>query len=320
MPSLCRPLWDFICLASILGIWPRFVEPSLIFTTKKTIPIPNLSPSLQGLKIAQISDLHFNRHISHSFLDKIVDKVKAANPDLIVFTGDFLCYGQLQDKEHLATFLNRFHAPYGCYAIAGNHDYSSYVSINDDGEYDLIDSNFSVIHKALQMLLTSPPKPKAVVAERVRHIPLHPELIDLLSTTPFTLLHNKTIQVDIKGSTLNVCGLGEYILGRLKPEEAFTNYDTQAPGIILLHNPDGIPKLMNYPGEVTLCGHTHGGQINLPWLWKKFTLLENMQFKSGEISIGKKWGYVNKGIGSTVPFRWFSPPELLLLTLENQPD
>ena len=122
----------------------------------------------------------------------------------------------------------------------------------------------------------------------------------------------------IKGAFLNVCGLGEYILGRSLPEIAFRDYDSRYPGIILAHNPDATPHLKNYPGQVILCGHTHGSQINLPWFAKKFTLLENPQYNRGLFKISdNKWMYVNRGIGSLLPFRWFASPELTLLTLQK---
>ena len=67
-----------------------------------------------------------------------------------------------------------------------------------------------------------------------------------------------------------------------------------------------------------MCGHTHGGQVNLPWFWKKFTLMENPQLKRGLVRMLDKWIYINRGVGSIMQFRWFAKPEILLLTLEMQ--
>src|ERR1700722_3315000 len=102
--------------------------------------------------------------------------------------------------------------------------------------------------------------------------------------------------------------------GRFKPDLAFKDYNPAYTGIVLAHNPDCGPELKNYPGDVILSGHTHGGQINLPWLWKRFTLMKNMQYKRGLWKIGNKFMYVNRGIGSVMKFRWFAIPEILLLT------
>lgn len=314
--SFSDSLWNIFCATSLLGIWPRFIEPQLICTTRISISIPNLPSALQGFKILQFSDLHLNHHVTNSFLKKLTKKIHALKPDLIAFTGDFLCYSSMQDPTRLKTLLCSFHAPYGCYAILGNHDYAECVSINDEGKYDLIDTASSSLGKAFKRLFTTITL-KKTITERAKNIPFHTELIELLAKTPFKLLHNMTVPIFIKNKVLNICGLGEYMLGRFHPKEAFQNYDVNCPGIILLHNPDAVPYLKNYPGEIVLCGHTHGGQVNLPWMWKKFTLLENPQFKKGLLKIDDKWMYVNRGIGSILPFRWFSPPELLLLTLEK---
>lgn len=311
-------LWDLFCVSSLVGIWPRFIEPNLIYTTPLTLKIPHLPQALSGLKILQISDVHFNQHTSDKFLKKLIRKCHELNPDLIVLTGDFICYSHLEDAERLKRFLQEFHAPYGCYAILGNHDYASFVSINHQGDYDVIEPpTSSSLSRAFSRLVESTTLTKKVT-ERAKNTSFHNELIDLLKQTPFQLLHNETLVLSIKNSKLNLCGLGEHCLNKVDPEKAFQDYDQEFPGIILLHNPDGVPSIKDYPGQIILSGHTHGGQVNLPWMWKKFTLLENMQFKKGLVKYKDKWMYVNRGLGSVLPFRWFSPPEILLLTLENQ--
>jgi predicted MPP superfamily phosphohydrolase len=315
--SFGSPLWDLFCTASIVGIWPRFIEPKLIFTTRLGIKIPGLPEDLNGLKILQISDLHLNPNITNSFLKRLQQSIEALKPDLIVFTGDFICYSNLLEPERLAKFFQSLHAPYGCFAILGNHDYAECVSINALGEYDVIDPFPSSLTKAFKRLLQKITLAKTS-SERAKKIPLKKDLVDLISTTSFTLLHNETKTIKVKNTFLNICGLGEYMLGRTIPSEAFRNYDERYPGIILLHNPDGAPLLKNYPGDIILSGHTHGGQVNLPWMWRKFTLLENMSFKKGLVDFEGRKIYINRGIGSVLQFRWFAPPEILLLTLQKE--
>lgn len=312
------PFWDTLCSLSILGIWPRFIEPKLIFTTKKTLPLPNLPKELHGLKILQISDLHLNPQIPNTFITKLLTKIHAFKPDLIAFTGDFLCHGRILEPQRLLNLLQNLHAPYGCYAVLGNHDYNGYVGINAQGEYDLlpppsssIKNGFARLKKTLTLTKTLTPK--------AQELPLNQPLINLLSKTPFKLLHNQCLKIPVRNSHLNICGLGEHMLGRIHPTQAFQDYDKNYPGIVLLHNPDGYPQIQNFPGDVILCGHTHGGQINLPVIWKKFTRLENMHFKKGLIPINNRWIYINRGLGGVLPLRCFSPPEILCLTLEATP-
>lgn len=309
-------LWNLWCVISIVGIWPRFIEPNLLLTTPLTLPIQKLPADLEGLKILQFSDLHISPSTTDFFIQSLIRKIKSLKPDLIVFTGDFLCYSKFGDKEKLRYLLTALSAPYGCYAVLGNHDYAKTISINSEGEYDIQENTSSLISKGFARL-TAKTVLKKRTTERAKAVEPHAELISLIQETPFLLLNNETHFVSIKDSGLNISGLGEYTLGRCQPELAFRNYDYNYPGITLLHNPDAFPLLNAYPSDIVLSGHTHGGQVNLPWLWKKFTLLENMKYKKGLFHVGNKWLYVSRGVGSVMPFRWFAPPEIVTITLER---
>jgi predicted MPP superfamily phosphohydrolase len=309
-------LWDTWCIVSIVGIWPRFIEYRLLSTTNTQFQIPSLPKELEGLKILQFSDLHLNETIKDSFLEKVIKKTKEISPDIIVFTGDFLSYALLDNPKRLQKFLNSFNAPFGCYAILGNHDYQTYASINKEGDYDISNAS-QPLSRGLKRLWYTPTISKNVTP-RAKATPPKQELIELLKQTPFKLLCNETQLIPIRNSHINISGLGEHMLGHCLPEKAFKNYDPRFPGIILCHNPDGIPNLKDYPGDVILCGHTHGGQINIPGLCKKFMILENPQFKRGLFKIKNKWAYINRGIGSSMQFRWFSIPEISVFTLKSK--
>lgn len=312
--SFTTLLWDLFCSFSIVGIWPRFIEPKLLFTACKSLALPDLPKDLENFKILQFSDLHLNAETSPKFLDKIVNRINALKPELIVFTGDFICYGQTTVPHRLTEFLNRLKAPYGCYAVPGNHDYNEYITINQQGEYDLAQEPKCTIIQGL-MRLTTKTTLAGYETNQARHIELNTKLITALKQTSFKLLDNQTTQIKVGNAHLNITGLGEHMAGRVNPTQAFANYDARYPGITLLHNPDGIAALKDTPGQVILCGHTHGGQINLPFLWKKFCILENLKYKRGGHRTHSKWIYINRGVGGTLPFRWFAPPEILLLTL-----
>jgi predicted MPP superfamily phosphohydrolase len=259
--------------------------------------------------------LHFHPFVPDFFVRNLIAKVKALNPDLIVFTGDFICQSTLLKKNKLKDLLCSFSAPLGCFAVLGNHDYQHPVSINSEGEYDIMQHSSSAISKGFIRLFSTVKLAKRTT-ERARAVEGHQELIDLIRETPFALLDNESKKVAVKGSYLNICGLGEYTLAKCLPSKAFEEYDANFPGIILTHNPDSIPLLKNFPGDIIVCGHTHGGQINLPWIWKKLTLLENMQYKKGLFRQQDKWIYVSRGLGSVLSFRWFAPPEIVSITLE----
>ncbi len=89
------------------------------------LPIAGFPKDLAGFTLLQFSDLHLHPKVTITFTKKLSKTIRELHPDMIVFTGDFLCYGELTaDKERLQELLDSCSAPYGCYAIFGNHDYA----------------------------------------------------------------------------------------------------------------------------------------------------------------------------------------------------
>jgi len=317
MKTLFQKIFDAACCLSIVGIWPRFFEPNLILNTKLKCPIANLADDLEGFRIVQLSDLHLGPVMSDRMLQRIQKKIQALKPDLIVFTGDFLCYSKID--ERLNHFLNSLSAPYGAFAILGNHDYEKPVLVDPaTGDYDTIERKSGNVVAGLK-LLVHPLNVTGHTSKSAKQVDFQKDLSHTLAQSPFRLLHNETYQLTVGNSTLNLVGLGEHTLGRNDPETAFQNYNSKAPGIVLSHNPDSIPRLLDYPGDLILSGHTHGAQINLPFLWKRLVLLENCRFKRGLLHEEGKMIYINRGVGSVFKFRLFSPPEITLVTLTRRP-
>ncbi len=314
--KIIHTLWDLWCVVSVVGIWPRYIEPRLLHHTSLTLKVPELPKSLDGIKIFQISDLHFGKNSHPKQLAKAVKQARLFAPDLILFCGDFISESTIWEKEQLLTFLKQFSAPYGCFAVLGNHDYASMVGINAAGDYVPSRNPQPALIKGLKRLFKNN-NPTGKFSPEIAKIPLHRELMELLSESPFRLLHNETVTIPIKDTCLNICGLGEYMLNKTDPAAAFANYNKAYPGVILLHNPDALPLLHNYPGEVVLCGHTHGAQVNLPVIRDAFLASEQKQFISGLYDYDKKSVYINRGLGATFTFRWFSIPETLQLTLRG---
>lgn len=310
-------LWDLWCIASVVGIWPRFIEPRLLLTSYHSIPIGQLPRELEGLKIVQISDLHLSPYVSQSFLDRCTKRIQSLQPDLIVFTGDVLSYSMLTEPDRLKAFLSTLQAPLGTYAIFGNHDYAEYVSLGKDGRFRKVQSHLPAIMRGLARLfaMKDTGEEGAIVRSPIGELD---ELKALLAASGVHLLHNETIQIGKKGALINLTGLGDYMTGHCQPAQAFSHYDPRYPGIVLSHNPDSYDMLEHYPGDLLLFGHTHGGQVNLPYIWKRVTPIKNKLFKSGLFHIDNRYLYVNRGLGATFPFRWFAPPEIAVLELVRQ--
>lgn len=91
---------------------------------RSTIALKNLPPSLAGLRIAQLTDIHIGPALRKDFLDALVDETNALGADVIVITGDLVDGSVERLREHTAP-LARLKAPRGVYFVTGNHDYFS---------------------------------------------------------------------------------------------------------------------------------------------------------------------------------------------------
>jgi uncharacterized protein len=86
------------------------------------VPIPKLPRALQGLTIAQISDLHVGPTIQRGYVDEVVRLTNALKPDLIVVTGDIADGSPAMIREHLQPFAD-LNSRLGTYYVTGNHEY-----------------------------------------------------------------------------------------------------------------------------------------------------------------------------------------------------
>ena len=113
-------------LVAFVIISVGFYDALNIRVEKITIPTPKLPPGAR-LKIAQISDVHLGLIVSAARLQRIVKKIEAANPDVLVSTGD-LVDGRLGDPGEITGMLRRIPTRYGKFAVTGNHEF--YVGLN----------------------------------------------------------------------------------------------------------------------------------------------------------------------------------------------
>lgn len=88
------------------------------------VPIANLPPALEGFTIVQISDIHVGPTIKAPYLQAIVDKVNALQPDVVAITGDLVDGSVRQLGPHTAP-LAQLRARHGAYFVTGNHEYYS---------------------------------------------------------------------------------------------------------------------------------------------------------------------------------------------------
>ena len=89
---------------------------------REEIPLPNLPPAFDGLRVGHLSDLHVGRHVHAEFVNRALDMAAGLGAELIVLTGDYASW-EWTFLEGILPALARLRAPLGVYAVLGNHDY-----------------------------------------------------------------------------------------------------------------------------------------------------------------------------------------------------
>jgi predicted MPP superfamily phosphohydrolase len=120
--------------------------------------------------------------------------------------------------------------------------------------------------------------------------------LDYYSQTDFKLLNKKTISLEKNNETIALSGLSwEY--GRTA-DDLLRNLSSENYNIFLFHSPDLAGYIHNYSIDLYLCGHTHGGQIALPFYGALITMTKNgKKYEAGQYTISKTLLYVNRGLG-----------------------
>ena len=115
------------------GYYTYYIEPHWVEEVQVGMPVRNLPPALEGRTLVQLSDIHVGRRVNDSYVLNVFDRVRALQPDIVAYTGDFVShYSRIVDQA--ATIYP--HLPLGKLAtvgILGNHDYGSYSADVDLG-------------------------------------------------------------------------------------------------------------------------------------------------------------------------------------------
>ena len=255
--------------------------------------LPNWPEDLE-LKIAVIADIHAcYPWMSEERVGDIVDLANALNPDLTVLLGDYVCTHRLVSgyvpPGAWAEQLARLEAPLGVYAILGNHDWW------------------------WAAIPTEPPDNSRSVRRA-------------LAEAGVPLLENQSVRLSQRGRPFWLIGLGDLLAPVPNPRRghgaddlpaAMRAIDDDAPAILLVHEPYFFPWV---PDRIalTLAGHMHGGQVNLPIIGPPIGLLKRGSGKYiyGEYVLGEKRMIVSGGLGTSLaPVRILRPPEVVMVKL-----
>lgn len=258
---------------------------------RRTIYLPNLPKSFDGMRIGQLSDIHSGSFFSKTAVQGGVDMFLREKPDLIFFTGDLVNNQTSEVKDYVPVF-SKLKAPLGVYSVTGNHDYGDYVSWSSR---EAKHRNFSDLMQA------------------------HKEM-------GFDLLMNENRILKQGGDKLAILGIENWGAGRFakygKLDLAHAQTDEAAVKLLLSHDPshwDAQVRQTYGDIDVMFAGHTHGFQFGVEIGSFKWSPSQYVYKQWADLyQEGNQYLYVNRGFGYIgYPGRVGIPPELTIIELKR---
>ena len=259
---------------------------------RRTLILPNLPASFDGIKLGQISDVHSGSFYNPKAVLGGVEMLLGEKPDLIFFTGDLVNNLAKEMRDYQDIFA-KVKAPLGVYSVLGNHDYGDY-------------------HFGKE---SSPAKVK--------------NLQDVITTHKlmgWDLLMNENRRIKIGNDEIGVLGIENWGMGRFpkygKMEEAVKNTEDLPVKLLLSHDPSHWRQevLVKYPQiDAMFSGHTHGMQFGVrteSFQWSPVQYIYNEW--AGLYQEDKQQLYVNVGYGFLgYPGRVGILPEITIFELKR---
>jgi predicted MPP superfamily phosphohydrolase len=268
------------------GILGLISHERLNFTVHRVdLPIANLPLALDGFRIVQLSDLHIGPFMPSEQIRRAVDIANDLGAHVAFVTGDFIT-GRADPLDDCIADLSRLRPPLGTWGCNGNHEI--YAHFEDRAQ-------------------------------------------ELFRQHGMTLLRQQNAALPWRGREFNLIGVDyqrERVPGggrvpMLQGIESLIRRDR--PNILLSHNPNSFYRASAMGIELSLAGHTHGGQVQVEILHSQLSPARFMtDFIAGPYSLPLSGAasssrlYVNRGLGTIgVPARFGVDPEISLLTLRS---
>ena len=306
-----------LCMLGFLLMWGVAIEPRWYDVREEAATIPGLPAGWEGKRIALIADLQVGMWLGNTgTVKRIVKHLVVERPAAVLIAGDFVYNPSDDDKKETdveelkemdekvdeAVSLVRplIDARIPVIAVLGNHDYGMMTRHGHKNDY------------------------------------LARKLTTALHGIGVTVLQNTVAQVwidsDVKQSTANgsrrqtlhIAGVGSLWAQNDAPKVALSQVAEDAPRVLLMHNPDSFSALPPGSAPLALAGHTHGGQVRIPflptWSWLALVQDDAVQGDGWIVNLADTGNrlYVSRGIGfSTVPVRINCRPEVTFFRLHS---
>ena len=262
---------------SALGVNSFLLEPNRPVVFHRAIRLRRWPSPLDGFTIALLSDFHYDPFFSVHPIKRSIDLVNNLRPDLVVLTGDFVTVPISGDAvkaaaaaEPCAELLGQLRAPFGLWAVLGNHDIFS--------------------------------DPRRIASA------LHAKGIQLLL--------NQAVPIERHNARFWLCGVDDVAGGFPDLVATLQNVPNGEASVLLAHEPDYADYVTRYPIDLQLSGHSHGGQVRLPFATPLFLPELAKKYVWGLFKLGALTLYTTAGIGTVrIPVRFNCPAEITFLRL-----
>jgi predicted MPP superfamily phosphohydrolase len=255
---------------AVIGADAFGLEPNRVVLSRHDVPVPGLPRALDGLRIAQISDVHLpgNRLAARA----AVEHIRSIKPEIVIHNGDITEHAEAMDQ--VKEFALNVRGSLSTVAVLGNWEYRAGV----------VGSEATIAYRA----------------------------------SGVDLLVNRSKVLEMGSTTLALVGLDDVLMGVPDLPTARRHIPAGALEIWLVHEPvfaERVPASTVTRPLMLLAGHTHGGQIRLPFM-APLKPVGAGRFVEGWYHDTFAPLYVSRGVGTTgIPARFRCPAELPIFTL-----
>jgi uncharacterized protein len=254
--------------------------------------LKNLPLSFDGLRIGQMTDIHAGPLVSREFIREGVDLLMANGPDVVVLTGDFMNGNRRILRPRKGN--ERFKQLHYDYCIDELRRLEAPL-----GVYGVLGNHDFWSGKEFASGIASD-----------------------LDRAGICMLRNRAIPLESDGEQLYLIGVDDYRADSYDLTLATKDIPRNGCRVLLSHNPD-VNEDITRSGEridLVVSGHTHGGQVVLPFVGFPFPLSPfGQKYRSGLVRDGERQSYISSGLGAYLaPIRLNCPPDVSMLTLRRQ--
>ena len=270
-----------LLLGGVGGVYTLY-EAKRPEVSRVEIALRNLPAAFDGLTAAFLSDTHYGRFVPLRYLAEVVETTNALRPDLVLLGGDYV-----QRHKGLKR-LRRFRG----------EEITRGIGVLGNLRAPL--GRFAVLGNHDHQ--TNPALARRALAEN-----------------GFTDLTNTGVWLLRGEARLRIAGVDDVRTGKPRLGPALEGVGVDDACLLLTHNPDYVERIRDPRVDLVLSGHTHGGQVYLPFYGAPVTSSRfGQKYRAGLVQGPAARVYVSRGIGTiSLPVRFCCPPEILLLTLRG---